>query len=67
MSRLCRTAVPVLLLLLALPVQAHAYIDPTAGGLLLQTTIAGAFGLIFWFRDRIAAAWKRLTGGRAPK
>lgn len=61
-----RLAVPSLLLWLAFPSRAHAYIDPTAGGLMLQTLIAGAFGLVFWFRDAISAFWKRLSGSR-PK
>lgn len=62
-----RTAA-VFLLLLAFPADAHAYIDPTAGGLLLQTMIAAAFGLTFWFREGLAGLWRRLTGApRRPK
>jgi|CXWL01.1.fsa_nt_gi hypothetical protein len=65
MRTLGRSIMPALLLWFALPARAHAYIDPTAGGLMLQTLIAGAFGLVFWFRDAISAVWKRLTGRRA--
>lgn len=66
MLELIRRSAPGLLLWLALPSPAFAYIDPTAGGLMLQTLIAGAFGLAFWFRDALASLARRLMG-RGPK
>jgi len=56
----------LLFLLLALPGQAHAYVDPSAGSLLLQLILGGLAGLMVALR----LSWKRLTGlfgrGRAP-
>ena len=58
--------VALLLLLLALPGQAHAYVDPSAGSLLLQLILGGLAGLMVALR----LSWKRLTGlfgrGRTP-
>ena len=56
----------LLFLLLGLPSPAHAYIDPSAGSLLLQLILGGVAGLMVALR----LSWKRLTGlfgrGRAP-
>ena len=58
--------VALLFLLLALPASAHAYVDPSAGSLLLQLILGGVAGLMVALR----LSWKRLTGlfgrGRAP-
>ena len=48
----------LLFLLLALPGQAHAYVDPSAGSLLLQLILGGLAGLMVALR----LSWKRLTG-----
>jgi hypothetical protein len=47
----------LLFLLLALPGQAHAYVDPSAGSLLLQLILGGLAGLMVALR----LSWKRLT------
>jgi len=56
----------LLFLLLGLPASAHAYVDPSAGSLLLQLILGGVAGLMVALR----LSWKRLTGlfgrGRAP-
>jgi hypothetical protein len=56
----------LLFLLLALPGQAHAYVDPSAGSLLLQLILGGLAGLMVALR----LSWKRLTSlfgrGRTP-
>jgi hypothetical protein len=58
--------IALLLLLLALPASAHAYVDPSAGSLLLQLILGGLAGLLVALR----LSWKRITGlfgrGRAP-
>lgn len=58
--------VALLLLLLALPRPAHAYVDPSAGSLLLQLILGGIAGLMVALR----LSWKRLAGlfgrGRVP-
>jgi hypothetical protein len=50
--------VALLLLLLGLPVRAHAYIDPSAGSLLLQLILGGIAGGLVALR----LTWKRLLG-----
>ena len=57
------------LLLGALPVPAWAYIDPNAGGLLLQllaplfaAVIGGWLFLRRWIADLARRVWRRLTG-----
>ena len=50
--------VVLLLLLLGLPVSAHAYIDPSAGSLLLQLILGGLAGVLVALR----LSWRRLTG-----
>ena len=50
--------VVALLLLLGLPALAHAYIDPSAGSLLLQLLLGGIAGVLVAVR----LYWKRLTG-----
>ena len=50
--------VVALLLLLGLPVLAHAYIDPSAGSLLLQLVLGGMAGVLVALR----LYWKRLAG-----
>ena len=56
----------LLFLLLGLPASAQAYIDPSAGSLLLQLILGGVAGLMVALR----LSWKRLTGlfgrGRTP-
>jgi hypothetical protein len=47
-----------LLLLLGLPALAHAYIDPSAGSVLLQLLLGGIAGLLVAVR----LYWRRLTG-----
>lgn len=47
-----------LLLLLGLPGRAHAYIDPSAGSLLLQLILGGIAGAMVALR----LYWKRLAG-----
>ena len=58
--------VAVVLLLLAQQGSAHAYVDPSAGSLLLQLILGGLAGLMVALR----LSWKRITGlfgrGRAP-
>jgi hypothetical protein len=58
--------VALVLLLLALEGSAHAYVDPSAGSLLLQLILGGVAGLMVALR----LSWKRITGlfgrGRAP-
>jgi hypothetical protein len=58
--------IALLFLLLALPGPAHAYVDPSAGSLLLQLILGGLAGLMVALR----LSWKRLTSlfgrGRAP-
>ena len=44
--------------MLAIPVQALAYIDPTAGGLLVQLLLAGIAGVAVIAR----LYWSKLTG-----
>jgi len=48
----------LLFLLLGLPASAHAYVDPSAGSLLLQLILGGVAGLMVALR----LSWKRLTG-----
>jgi len=48
----------VLLLLLSLSGNAHAYIDPSAGSVLLQLLLGGIAGLLVALR----LYWNRLTG-----
>jgi len=48
----------LLLLLLGLPVPVHAYIDPSAGSLLLQLILGGLAGVLVTLR----LSWRRLTG-----
>jgi hypothetical protein len=48
----------VVLLLLSLPGLAHAYIDPSAGSVLLQLLLGGAAGVLVALR----LYWNRLTG-----
>jgi hypothetical protein len=50
--------VAILLLLLGLPGSAHAYIDPSAGSLLLQLVLGGVAGLMVALR----LSWRRITG-----
>jgi len=52
---LCRAAVLATLWLLILSTDAHAYIDPSAGGMLVQMLLAGTAGLavlgkLYWAR-----------------
>ena len=57
--------VVAIILLLGLPGPAHAYIDPSAGSLLLQLILGGVAGLLVALR----LSWRRLTGlfGRQPR
>jgi hypothetical protein len=48
----------VLILLLFGAVPAHAYIDPSAGSLLLQLILGGLAGVLVALR----LSWRRLTG-----
>ena len=48
----------VLILLLFGPGTAHAYIDPSAGSLLLQLILGGLAGVLVALR----LSWRRLTG-----
>ena len=48
----------VLILLLFGPVPAYAYIDPSAGSLLLQLILGGLAGVLVALR----LSWRRLTG-----
>ncbi len=57
--------------LLCLPLDAFAYIDPNAGGLLFQL-LAPVFAALVgvwlflrrWIADAMRRAWRRLTGRR---
>ena len=55
----------VLLLLLGLPALAHAYIDPSAGSILLQLILGGVAGIFVALR----LYWRKLAGlfGRRPR
>jgi hypothetical protein len=50
----------VALLTLALVPDAHAYIDPGSGSLLLQMLVAGAIGAFFKFRTALTALWQSI-------
>lgn len=63
-----RTAVRACILILFLPVAAHAYVDPTAGSVLFQAIVAGAlagaFTIRLWWTGLMNSArglWMRLT------
>ena len=63
----------LMLLLGALPVPAWAYIDPNAGGLLLQllaplfaALIGGWLFLRRWIGEQARRLWRRITG-RGPE
>jgi len=54
-SRTFQTALVFLVVLAALPKQAHAYLDPATGSMLLQLVLGGVAGLallfkLFWYR-----------------
>ena len=49
-----------LVLSLAVVSDAHAYIDPGSGSLLLQMLVAGVIGAVFRFRTAIAAFWQSI-------
>ncbi|MDX1644832.1 MAG: hypothetical protein R3244_10800 [Thermoanaerobaculia bacterium] len=51
----CRSTILVLLLAVCLPGQAHAYLDPTSGSILLQVLLGGLAGAalavkLFWHK-----------------
>ena len=48
----------LLFLLLGVPAAAHAYIDPSAGSVLLQLILGGVAGVLVALR----LFWSRLTG-----
>ena len=51
-------------LLAALPVDAHAYIDPGSGSLMLQLALSGVAGAVFMARRAIGRAFRALGGSR---
>ncbi len=56
--------------ILGIPAQALAYIDPTAGGLLVQLLLAGAAGLgvilkLYW--RKLSGPFKRLRNRQSDK
>lgn len=69
-QRLLRRALsPVVILacvLWALPQDAHAYIDPGSGALLIQAALSGIFGFIFIARKTLARIASRLLGKEQP-
>lgn len=52
------TVLALLLMVLGLPTHAHAYIDPSAGSILLQLLLGGIAGVLVAVR----LYWRRLTG-----
>jgi hypothetical protein len=59
----------LLLVSLAAPAGAHAYIDPTSGSVILQVAAAGILGALFtfksWWSKAIAltrSGWRRVRG-----
>jgi hypothetical protein len=68
-----RAVVAVIVLSIALPARAHAYIDPGSGSLLLQVLLAGFFAFLFMLRrvrEKLKSLFKSLFGseknGREP-
>lgn len=53
-----RLAILCLMISLALPEEAHAYLDPGTGSQLLQLLLAGLFGAIFTLK----IYWQKLLG-----
>lgn len=65
----CRAALLLALLALLQPLPAWAYIDPNAGGMLLQllaplfaALIGGWLFLRRWIADLARRLWRRITG-----
>jgi len=54
-------------LLLTIPREAHAYIDPTTGGILLQVIIGTVIGGIVWFRQQLTFLAQKLLKWTKPK
>jgi hypothetical protein len=52
----------VAFVLWALPRDAHAYIDPGSGALLIQAVLSGLFGFIFIARKTLSRIASRLFG-----
>ena len=39
---------------------AHAYIDPGSGSMMVQVLLGGTIGVLYWARDKIAAVFKKI-------
>ena len=50
----------VAVLTLAVMSDAHAYIDPGSGSLLLQMLVAGVIGAVFKFRSALTVFWQSI-------
>jgi hypothetical protein len=61
-SRLHCNAIPLGLLILTLPIDAHAYLDPGTGSMVLQVIIAGILGAVFTFKSYVRAVITSITG-----
>lgn len=62
-----KTALPLILVFLAIAKPAFAYIDPGSGSMILQVILAGILGSLFAikvFWQKIVAFFKGLTGGK---
>ena len=53
---------PIVLLLLALPTAAHAYVDPGTGSLVIQAVLASAVGVGVVMRRHVRAFVDRMRG-----
>jgi hypothetical protein len=61
-SQLHCNAIPLGLLILTLPIDAHAYLDPGTGSMVLQVIIAGILGAVFTFKSYVRAVITSITG-----
>ena len=50
----------VFLILTVFSTDAHAYIDPAAGSMLVQVILGAIVGIIFWFRKTITLFLSRV-------
>lgn len=55
--RLLPAALPIAVALALTPADAHAYVDPAAGSLVLQMVLAGALGAAFTLKTY----WRRVV------